>query len=199
MERRYNHNNDWQRQRPHERQEAYEYEEYEEQQMQAPPYNRIPRTRGQGCARRLFIVFILMLVVCVFALRRCYFDKSYTSESIIAQEIPKSTEKDNLNEIIPSENENDVDEFTEVRPEDPPEWLQGSWTVETKEGPINIFIKGNHIAESFKGETQSGTFYYSEGKIYCNFGKDEESIRLVDLQHQRIDAGGGLMMEKRDF
>ena len=185
-------------QRNNDRQEMYEYEENEEQQMQVPPYHPYSN-RNRGCARQMFIVFLLILIISVFALRHCYYDRSYTAETIVSKEMPKNTEKDDLSEIVPSEDDNDVDEFTEVRPQEPPQWLQGSWTVETPEGPINIFIKGNHIAESFKGETQSGTFYYSEGKIYCNFGNNEESIRNVDLQRQRIDAGGGLMMEKRDF
>lgn len=189
-----------QRQRAYERKETYEYDDEGSYEMQEPPpYNRIPSSRGRGCARQLFVIFIVLLVFAVFALRHFYFDRSYTAESIHVQEMPKMTEKDDLLEEIPRENLEDEDDFEEVNPEEPPQWLQGSWTVETPEGPINIFIKGYHIAESFKGETQSGTFYYSKGKLYCNFGKNEESIRMVDLQHQRIDAGGGLMMEKRDY
>jgi hypothetical protein len=186
-------------QRNYEERGNYDYEDVNEQEMPIPPSYHAPSSRGRGCARQAFIIFIILLIFAVFALRHFYYERSYTAESITAHEMPKMTEEDNLSEITTPEGAGDEDEFTEVRPEEPPQWLQGSWTVETSEGPINIFIKGNHIAESFKGETQSGTFYYSEGKIYCNFGKNEESIRLVDLQHQRIDAGGGLLMEKRDF
>ena len=175
------------------------YEDMDERDMQSPPSYYAPTSRRQGCVRRLFIFFIVALIFAVFALRHCYYEKSYTAESITAQEMPKMTEEDNLSEITPKETDGEEDEFTEVRIEEPPQWLQGSWTVDTSEGPINIFIKGKHIAETFKGETQSGTFYYTEGKIICNFGNGEESVRFVDLQHQRIDAGGGLMMEKHDY
>lgn len=186
-------------QRNYEERGNYEYDDVNEQEMPMPPSYHAPSSRGRGCARQAFIIFIILLIFAVFALRHFYYERSYSAESITAQEMPKATEKDDLSEITIREDAGDEDEFEEVRPEDPPQWLQGSWTVETSEGPINIFIKGNHIAESFKGETQSGTFYYSKGKLYCNFGKGEESVRLVDLQRQQIDAGGGLLMEKRDF
>lgn len=199
---RYNNRPDYRqrKQNSYEPKPTYEYDEGGVgQEYQEPPTYKFPASKRQGCARQFFIVFIIALVFLVFGLRHYYYEKSYTAESLTAQEMPKMTETNDLLAETPREESSEEDEFVEVRPERPPQWLQGSWTVDTPEGPINIFIKGNHIAESFKGETQSGTFYYADGKLFCNFGNNEETVRLVNLQRQQIDAGGGLLMEKRDY
>ena len=88
-----------------------EYEDMDERDMQSPPSYYAPTSRRQGCVRRLFIFFIVALIFAVFALRHCYYEKSYTAESITAQEMPKMTEEDNLSEITPKETDGEEDEL----------------------------------------------------------------------------------------
>ncbi|MBP5712806.1 MAG: hypothetical protein J6W77_07480 [Prevotella sp.] len=180
----------------------YEDEElYDEPQESMPnaPYGRqYSSSRRNGCLQRFYVIFLLTLIIFVFVIRRCYVDHSYNNESVGGKEMPKEVVTDDLSEAIHHEM-HDVDEFEVVNPEEPPAWLQGNWSVETPEGPINVFIKGNRISESFDGKTERGTFYYSKGMIYCDFGNHEESIRKLDLSRERLEAGGGLWMEKNDF
>lgn len=181
------------------------YDEYEEQYddseqpMPNAPYGRqYSSSRRNGCLQRFYVIFLISLIIFVFVIRRFYVDRSYNNENVGGKEIPKELVTDDLSEDIPHEM-HDVDEFEVVRPEDPPSWLQGNWSVETSEGSITVFIKGNRISETFDGKTERGTFYYSKGVIYCNFGKGEETTRRLDVGHQRLEAGGGLWMEKSDF
>lgn len=181
---------------------SYEDEElFDDSQEPMPnaPYSRqYSSSRRNGCLQRFYVLFILSLIIFVFVIRRCYIDRSYNNDSVGGKEMPKEVVEDNLSEAIHHEM-HDVDEFEVVRPENPPSWLQGNWSVETSEGSINVFIKGNRISETFDGKTERGTFYYSKGIIYCDFGKGEEATRRLDLGHQRLEAGGGLWMEKSDF
>ena len=93
----------------------------------------------------------------------------------------------------------EADEFQEVAPEKAPDWIEGSWVVDSEEGMIRITIHGNHIAEASGGETSHGTFYYEKGCLFCDFGKGEVEVRKLDLENERIDAGDGMWMEKREF
>lgn len=174
------------------------YDDSQETMPNAPYGRQYSSSRRNGCLQRFYVIFLLTLIIFVFVIRRCYVDRSYNNESVGGKEMPKEVVTDDLSEAIHHEM-HDVDEFEVVRPEDPPTWLQGNWSVETSEGPINIFIKGNRISESFDGKTEHGTFYYSKGMIYCDFGNHEESVRKLDLSRERLEAGGGLWMEKSDF
>lgn len=181
---------------------AYEddeqYDDYQ-QPMPSTPYGRqYSSSRRNGCLQRFYVIFLISLIIFVFVIRRCYVDRSYNNENVGGKEIPKELVIDDISETQHHEM-HDVDEFEIVKPETPPEWLQGSWSVETAEGVITVFIKGNRISESFDDKTEHGTFYYSKGIIYCDFGNNEETIRHLDLNHQRLEAGEGLWMEKNDL
>ena len=91
----------------------------------------------------------------------------------------------------------DVDEFVEIHPEPIPDWLEGAWRVETNYGVITITIHGNKIAEESGGEISRGTFYYKQGKLYCDFGDGELAIRRLNMKRKCIDAGDGMLMEKQ--
>ena len=52
-------------------------------------------------------------------------------------------------------------------------------------------------ASSIDGEKSSGTFYYENRKLVCDFG-DPNNIMIyrLDVERQQIDAGNGMLMTK---
>lgn len=77
-----------------------------------------------------------------------------------------------------------------------PDWLQGTWVVNTDFGNITIIITDNKIIERSGGKTLSGTFYYTWSKLNCNFGDGKTFVYFLDEDRQLIDAGDGLFMRK---
>ena len=139
------------------------------------PAGKPQQGRGRrGCLRNCLIVFLLMFVVLVFAVRNCFGDRSYKQAML-----------------------EDYDPFIVEGAEPEPDWLQGSWRVETPEGVIVITIRGRQIVEETGGETSKGVFYYKKGKLYCDFGDGEQSTLQLNMKKRCIDAGDGMLMEKQ--
>lgn len=156
------------------------------------PAGKPQQGRGRrGCLRNCLIVFLLMFVVLVFAVRNCFGDRSY-KQAMLEQGVNQSLDEFGDEAVV-----RDVDEFVEIHPEPIPDWLEGAWRVETNYGVITITIHGNKIAEESGGEISRGTFYYKQGKLYCDFGDGELAIRRLNMKRKCIDAGDGMLMEKQ--
>jgi len=148
--------------------------------------NRPPQQRkhGNSCLKNCLIFFVAFTAM-VFCMRQCLSFGSVDDES-----------ETTYTAVGEGESTSEKDQFEEVKPQQPPEWLQGSWAVTTPYGSITTTIRKNHIAETSGGESNHGTFYYQDGKIYCDFGDGEESVRRLDLKNHRLDAGEGMWMHK---
>ena len=156
------------------------------------PAGKPQQGRGRrGCLRNCLIVFLLMFVVLVFTVRNCFGDRSY-KQAMLEQGVNQSLDEFGDEAVV-----RDVDEFVEIHPEPIPDWLEGAWRVETNYGVITITIHGNKIAEESGGEISRGTFYYKQGKLYCDFGDGELAIRRLNMKRKCIDAGDGMLMEKQ--
>lgn len=156
------------------------------------PAGKPQQGRGRrGCLRNCLIVFLLMFVALVFAVRNCFGDRSY-KQAMLEQGVNQSLDEFGDEAVV-----RDVDEFVEIHPEPIPDWLEGAWRVETNYGVITITIHGNKIAEESGGEISRGTFYYKQGKLYCDFGDGELAIRRLNMKRKCIDAGDGMLMEKQ--
>lgn len=145
----------------------------------------------RGCLRNCLIAFLLVFIVLVFAVRNCFGDRSY-KQAMLEQGVEQSLDEFGDEAVV-----RDADEFVEIHPEPIPDWLEGAWRVETNYGVITITIHGNKIAEESGGEISRGTFYYKQGKLYCDFGDGELSVRPLDMKRKCIDAGDGMFMEKQ--
>ena len=155
------------------------------------PAENQPQKKRRGCLRNCLIVFLLAFVALVFAVRNCFGDRSY-KQAMLEQGINQSLDEFGDGSVV-----RDADEFVEIHPEPIPEWLEGTWRVETEYGVITITIHGNKIAEESGGEISRGTFYYKEGRLFCDFGDGELAVRRLNMKRKCIDAGDGMLMEKQ--
>ena len=155
------------------------------------PAENQPQKKRRGCLRNCLIVFLIAFVALVFAVRNCFGDRSY-KQAMLEQGINQSLDEFGDGSVV-----RDADEFVEIHPEPIPEWLEGTWRVETEYGVITITIHGNKIAEESGGEISRGTFYYKEGRLFCDFGDGELAVRRLNMKRKCIDAGDGMLMEKQ--
>lgn len=146
------------------------------------PYGQPPqKRRSHGCLRNCLIVFLLMFVAAVIAVRNCYGDRSYN------QVMLENGANESLDEFGDGSVVNDYEDFIVEGAETAPEWLQGTWRVDTESGAVVIVIRGKQIAEESGGEISRGTYYYKKKKLYCKFqGTDEVEIRRVNTKRQSI-------------
>lgn len=115
-------------------------------------------------------------------------DKSYRAADIVITE----TEDVDMNRVEAQPSY----PYEKTDKENIPDWLQGTWSVNTDFGNITIKIKGNRITEKHGDKISSGMFYYTWSKLNCNFGDGKTFVYFLDEERQLIDAGDGLFMEK---
>ena len=156
------------------------------------PAGKPQQGRGRrGCLRNCLIVFLLMFVVLVFAVRNCFGDRSY-KQAMLEQGVNQSLDEFGDEAVV-----KDYDPFIVEGAEPEPDWLQGTWRVETPDGVTVITIRGRQIVEETGGETSKGVFYYKKGKLYCDFGDGEQTTLQLNMKKRCIDAGDGMLMEKQ--
>ena len=146
------------------------------------PYGQ-PRQKGRsrGCLRNCLIVFLVIFIAAVIAVRNCYGDRSYT------QMMLENGATESLDEFGDGLVVNDYEDFIVEGAETVPEWLQGTWRVDTESGAVVIVIHGKQIAEESGGEISRGTYYYKKKKLYCKFREsDEVEIRRVNTKRQCV-------------
>jgi hypothetical protein len=164
---------------------------HEEQKNNTPsPFGVKPRIHQRGMIP--IIVFVILLVIAFFAMRSCFTDKSYTSDSVYNNGVSDNDE--DTDESVDSSATKD--DFTEIHPSKAPRWIQGKWTVATDYGSIDVTIRGDHIYETSGGETSRGKYYYENGKLNCDYGDGSVIIYQLDESRRLIDAGDGLFMHK---
>lgn len=123
----------------------------------------------------------MIFVIAVIAVRNCYGDRSYT------QVMLENGASESLDEFGDGSVVNDYEDFIVEGAEIAPEWLQGTWRIDTETGAVVIVIRGKQIAEESGGEISRGTFYYKKKKLYCKFREsDEVEIRRVNTKRQCI-------------
>ena len=134
------------------------------------------RSQSHGCLRGCLLVFLALFVAAVFAVRSCYSEHSYTEEQL-------SSGIDN----------GDGYQAETVESEPTPDWLEGSWRVETEYGAVVVTIYGHHIVELDDGNESRGTFTYKDGKLKCNFFDGRPSYMRVDNRRQHLYYGDQTM------
>lgn len=80
-----------------------------------------------------------------------------------------------------------------------PEWIQGTWHVNTDYGGITLRIHGEQVAETSVGETVYGHYRYQNHRLYCDFGAGDgnnDHVYTLKMDAKQIDAGAGLLMKK---
>lgn len=143
----------------------------------------------------IFVFFVLLIIV-VYLIRSCW-QKQQTTKingADISQSTTTAFEKVNTTNHAHTQ---EVDPFTEIHPGKAPNWVQGTWTFVADYGTITIQISGDKITESIADKTATGTFYYENRRLICDFGDpDNITIYRLDTQRQQIDAGNGMLMQK---
>ena len=132
------------------------------------------RSQSHGCLRSCLLVFLILFVAAVFAVRNCYSEHSYTEEQL-------SSEVGGV----------DGYEADAVASEPTPDWLEGSWRVETEYGAV--VVTGHHIVELDDGNESRGTFTYKDGQLKCNFFDGRPSYMTVDNRRHHLYYGDQLM------
>ncbi|MBQ9636680.1 MAG: hypothetical protein IJV36_02130 [Prevotella sp.] len=145
------------------------------------PSQPLQKGRSRGCLRNCLIVFLVLFIAAVIAVRNCYGDRSYT------QMMLENGASESLDEFGDGSVVNDYEDFIVEGAEKAPEWLQGTWRIDTETGAVVIVIRGKQIAEESGGEISRGTYYYKKKKLYCKFREsDEVEIRRVNTKRQTI-------------
>lgn len=164
-----------------------------------PPMKGISNEQNQkrgGFFRSCFFLFFVILLVLVLTVRSCW--KSARTDRLDSS----SLAEDNTEYRLDSEHDApsshaEVDPFEEIHPGKAPSWIQGTWTYGTDYGIIKLTINDKKITESIGDETVSGTFYYENRRLVCDFGDPNNiTIYRLDTERQQIDAGNGMLMKK---
>ena len=149
-----------------------------------------------GFFRSCFFLFFVILLVLVLTVRSCW--KSARTDRFDSSSLADDKTEYRLDQDhdTPSSHA-EVDPFEEVHPGKAPSWIQGTWTYGTDYGVIKLTINDKKITESIGDETVSGTFYYENRQLVCDFGDPNNiTIYRLDTERQQIDAGNGMLMEK---
>ena len=157
--------------------------------------NEQNQKRG-GFFRSCFFLFFVILLVLVLTVRSCW--KSARTDRLDSSSLADDNTEYRLDQEhdVPSSHA-EVDPFEEVHPGKAPSWIQGTWTYGTDYGVIKLTINDKKIMESIGDETVSGTFYYENRQLVCDFGDPNNiTIYRLDTERQQIDAGNGMLMEK---
>ena len=157
--------------------------------------NEQNQKRG-GFFRSCFFLFFFILLVLVLTVRSCW--KSARTDRLDSSSLTDENTEYRLDQEhdVPSSHA-EVDPFEEVHPGKAPSWIQGTWTYGTDYGVIKLTINDKKITESIGDETVSGTFYYENRRLVCDFGDPNNiTIYRLDTERQQIDAGNGMLMEK---
>lgn len=157
--------------------------------------NEQNQKRG-GFFRSCFFLFFVILLVLVLTVRSCW--KSARTDRLDSSSLADDNTEYRLDQEhdVPSSHA-EVDPFEEVHPGKAPSWIQGTWTYGTDYGVIKLTINDKKITESIGDETVSGTFYYENRRLVCDFGDPNNiTIYRLDTERQQIDAGNGMLMEK---
>ena len=158
--------------------------------------NEQNQKRG-GFFRSCFFLFFVILLVLVLTVRSCW--KSARTDRLYSSSLADDNTEYRLDQEhdVPSSHA-EVDPFEEVHPGKAPSWIQGTWTYGTDYGVIKLTINDKKITESIGDETVSGTFYYENRRLVCDFGDPNNiTIYRLDTERQQIDAGNGMLMEKQ--
>lgn len=158
--------------------------------------NEQNQKRG-GFFRSCFFLFFVILLVLVLTVRSCW--KSARTDRLDSSSLADDNTEYRLDSEhdVPSSHA-EVDPFEEVHPGKAPSWIQGTWTYGTDYGVIKLTINDKKITESIGDETVSGTFYYENRRLVCDFGDPNNiTIYRLDTERQQIDAGNGMLMEKQ--
>lgn len=150
-----------------------------------------------GFFRSCFFLFFVILLVLVLTVRSCW--KSARTNRLDRSSLADDNTEYRLDQEhdTPSSHA-EVDPFEEVHPGKAPSWIQGTWTYGTDYGVIKLTINDKKITESIGDETVSGTFYYENRQLVCDFGDPNNiTIYRLDTERQQIDAGNGMLMEKQ--
>ena len=157
--------------------------------------NEQNQKRG-GFFRSCFFLFFVILLVLVLTVRSCW--KSARTDRLDSSSLADDNTEYRLDSEhdVPSSHA-EVDPFEEIHPGKAPSWIQGTWTYGTDYGVIKLTINDKKITESIGDETVSGTFYYENRRLVCDFGDPNNiTIYRLDTERQQIDAGNGMLMEK---
>jgi hypothetical protein len=149
-----------------------------------------------GFFRSCFFLFFVILLVLVLTVRSCW--KSARTDRLDSSSLADDNTEYRLDSEhdVPSSHA-EVDPFEEIHPGKAPSWIQGTWTYGTDYGVIKLTINDKKITESIGDETVSGTFYYENRRLVCDFGDPNNiTIYRLDTERQQIDAGNGMLMEK---
>ncbi|MFR2732625.1 hypothetical protein [Hoylesella buccalis] len=157
--------------------------------------NEQNQKRG-GFFRSCFFLFFVILLVLVLTVRSCW--KSARTDRLDSSSLADDNTEYRLDqEHDVSSSHAEVDPFEEIHPGKAPSWIQGTWTYGTDYGVIKLTINDKKITESIGDETVSGTFYYENRRLVCDFGDPNNiTIYRLDTERQQIDAGNGMLMEK---
>ena len=158
--------------------------------------NEQNQKRG-GFFRSCFFLFFVILLVLVLTVRSCW--KSARTDRLDSSSlVDENTEYRLDSEHDAPSSHAEVDPFEEIHPGKAPSWIQGTWTYGTDYGVIKLTINDKKITESIGDETVSGTFYYENRQLVCDFGDPNNiTIYRLDTERQQIDAGNGMLMEKQ--
>ena len=165
--------------------------------------NVVPAERkSSGCCLKIFL-FTLALIFGLFFLivRQCGgSSKSYSGDEVVSS---NSLDSDVVTQKTAAAAYADMasadQSFDPHAPrERAPEWIQGSWFVNTEYEGITMTISGDRIAESSGGKTSYGKFYYQNNRLYSDFGDGSLFVYRLDPERRMIDAGSGLLMHKTD-
>lgn len=157
--------------------------------------NEQNQKRG-GFFRSCFFLFFVILLVLVLTVRSCW--KSARTNRLDSSSLADDNTEYRLDqEHDASSSHAEVDPFEEIHPGKAPSWIQGTWTYGTDYGVIKLTINDKKITESIGDETVSGTFYYENRHLVCDFGDPNNiTIYRLDTERQQIDAGNGMLMKK---
>ena len=174
-------------------------EEGKRQASQIPPSSfgveerkPVSQRKNSGCCLKgCLIAAFVVLALLFFAFKSCDSDVVYHGNGHVDSE-----EQDTTQQLGREIDQLSEDDFTKVHDEKAPDWIQGTWVVETDYGDITVKIHGKHISETSANKTIHGSYYYENQQLNCDYGDGSFFIYKVDVDGKRIDAGDGMYMHK---
>lgn len=118
-------------------------------------------------------------------------DVSYTSDNVTLSNTADDSYDDDASPA-PAYADSTEDETA-------PDWIQGTWHIDTDYGGITLKVHGSRVAETSAGETVYGSYRYQHHRLYCDFGAGDgnnDHVYNLNMSTKQIDAGQGLLMKK---
>lgn len=155
--------------------------------VESPLNHNIPPGQRRGHRRTCLGAFLIFMLFFCFLLIKCGCGSDEESAGSRLEGTAITEEQDNSDSLHAPGREEAVPA---------PDWIFGTWRLNTDYGPIVVRIAGEWIRETSGGGTSHGVFYYTPGQVNADFHDGKIMIYKVDEHRHSIDAGEGMWMRK---